>query len=181
MDIRTVRATLGEALSEVGLSEERFVPGGPKVWTLPGPEVIRYFNLQGYRRPWGFVVDGHIGIEIPELRSWLRTHRRPKEMGVFHDSFAFYHTANDAALNNFMIEMGKPIPSDLWAGLIHDRLAALPDTISELIRAYQGNKERLGWLAHPTQRHAWQFLLKWRECPDPSLAVPQRLPNGRIV
>jgi hypothetical protein len=66
-------------------------------------------------------------------------------------------------------------------GLEEQRLLLVPPTLDGLITAYRRDKEQLGWLAHPHERHAWDFLLKWRENPDPSIHVPKMLPNGRIV
>lgn len=80
-----------------------------------------------------------------------------------------------------MLELGKPVPADLWAGLLKDKLERIPPKVDSLITAYRRNKEELGWLAHPHKRHAWDFLLKWRENPDPSIHVPKMLPDGRIV
>jgi len=37
------------------------------------------------------------------------------------------------------------------------------------------------WLAHPHERHAWEFLLKWHDDPDPALNVPKMRPDGRIA
>jgi len=181
MDITEVRASLDEALAQEGLEKKKLKSIGPKVWALPGEEVVRFFSAGGHRRPWGFVFDGLIGLEIPALRAWLDEYRPAEEAGIFRSYFVAYHTANDDALRGFMIHDGDPVPADLWAGLIADRLRELPESVDALIEAYRGDKERLGWLAHPHERHAWDFLRNWWELPDPLLHVPKMLPDGRIV
>lgn len=180
MDIKELRAAIETALANEGLEKKKLFKKGLKVWALPGDEVIRFFSLHGYRRPWGFVVDGFIGLEIPALRRWLDEFQPGDRAGIFQSCFTGYHTANDDVLGDFMVEHGTPIPADLWAGLISDRLRGFPDQVDKLVLAYRGNKERLGWLAHPSSRHAWEFLVAWGDAPDPSLHVPQRMPDGRI-
>lgn len=165
-----------------GLEERRpRVPKAPKIWTLPADDIIRFFWPYAYRRPWGFVYSGSIGIEVPALRDWLREHKPGREAGIFQTSFVGYVIANEDVLRDFLVEHGEPVPADLWAGLLKDRLARVPPTLEGLIASYRRNKEELGWLAHPSSRHAWEFLLEWRDNPDPSLHVPTRGPNGRIV
>ncbi|WP_395623154.1 hypothetical protein [Sphingomonas daechungensis] len=180
MNVKEVRAVMEYALREEGLEERRLFPKGPKVWTLFGGDVVRFFWPQVIRRPWGFIYNGGIGVEIPTLRQWLREFKS-EEPGIFHSYFVSYLIINEDISSEFMVEHGNPIPADLWAGLLKDKLELIPSTLDDLASAYRRNKEQLGWLAHPHQRHAWDFLLKWRENPDPSLSVPKMLPNGRIV
>jgi hypothetical protein len=80
-----------------------------------------------------------------------------------------------------MVDHDKPVPSHLWAGLLKDRLDKVPPTLDALIDTYRRSKEDLGWLARPHERHAWHFLLKWRENPDPSIHVPKMSPDGRVA
>jgi hypothetical protein len=101
--------------------------------------------------------------------------------GIFRQCFVSYLIINEDVFRNFVVELDKPVPSDLWAGLLKDRLDKVPPTLDALIETYGRNKEDLGWLAHPHERYAWDFLLKWREDPDPSIHVPQTLPDGRVV
>jgi hypothetical protein len=79
------------------------------------------------------------------------------------------------------VEHENPTPADLWAGLLKDRLVRVPSTLDDLTTTYKRNKEELGWLAHPGMRHAWDFLMTWRDNPAPSLHVPKMLSDGRIV
>jgi hypothetical protein len=151
------------------------------VWSLPEGDIIRFFWPHAYRRPWGFAYSGSIGVEIPSLRQWLLQHKPGNQVGIFHTCFVSYLIINEDILGEFMVEHDKPVPSDLWAGLLKDRLEKLPSTLVDLVAAYQRNKEEIGWLAHPYDRHAWEFLLKWFKDPDPSLHVPRMLPNGRII
>lgn len=169
------------AFREEGLEERQLFPKAPKVWSLPAGDITRFFWPHAYRRPWGFRYSGAIGVEIPALRSWLREHKPGPEAGIFHFCFVSYLIINEDVLNKFVIEHGKAIPFDLWAGLLKDRLVRVPPTLDSLVAAYERNKEELGWLAHPNQRHAWDFLLKWRDNPTPSLRVPKMLLDGRIV
>ena len=53
-------------------------------------------------------------------------------------------------------------------------------TLAELIAAFRRNKEDLGWLAHPHERHAWAFLLKWYSDPNWLPTVPKTGPDGRV-
>jgi hypothetical protein len=169
------------ALRQEGLEERKLVPKRPKVWSLAGGDTIRFFFPHAYRRPWGFVYSGSIGVEIPSLRQWLQQHKLGDEVGIFHTCFVGYPIINEDILGEFMVEHDKPVPSDLWAGLLKDRLEKIPTTLDGLVAAYQRNKEELGWLAHPYDRQAWEFLLKWLKDPDPSLHVPRMLPNGQII
>jgi hypothetical protein len=181
MNIKELRIVLDEAAEKEGLALQKLGPRRPKGWSLPEGEVLRFFVPGGSRRTWGFVFDGFIGIEIPSLRQWLNDNKSGSENGIFHSFFVGYHTANDSVLRSFVIDHGDPVPADLWAGLISDRLKTIPPTLDELVRIYRSDREKLGWLAHPHQRPAWEFLLKWHADPDPSLPVPRMLPDGRIV
>jgi hypothetical protein len=180
MNVKELRAVMDNALREEGLEEQRLFPKGPKVWTISGDDLIRFFWPQAIRRPWGFIYDGAIGVEIPSLRTWLREFK-PEGPGIFHSCFICYLITNEELRREFMVEHGNPIPADLWAGLLKDKLELVPPNLDSLITAYRRNKEELGWLAHPHQRHAWDFLLKWRENRDPSIHVPKMLPNGRVI
>jgi hypothetical protein len=180
MNVKELRAVMDKALREEGLEEQRLFPKGPKVWTLPGDDLIRFFWPQAIRRPWGFIYHGAIGVEIPSLRRWLREFK-PEEPGIFHSCFVCYLITNEDISREFMVEHGNPIPADLWAGLLKDKLELVPPTLDGLITAYRRDKEQLGWLAHPHERHAWDFLLKWREDPNPSMRVPKMLPGGRVI
>jgi hypothetical protein len=181
MYVKELRALMDNALREEGLEERRLFPNGPKVWTLPAADVLRFFAPQSIRRPWGFIYTGAIGIEIRSLRDWLREFKPEAETGIFHSCFVKYLIINEDVFGNFTVEHDKPVPSDLWAGLLKDRVDKVPPTLDTLVATYRRNKEDLGWLAHPHERHAWDFLLRWRENPDPSIHVPQVRPDGRIV
>lgn len=168
------------ALGAEGFEEFRIGPQRLKAWSLAAGEVRSFFVPHAYRRPWGFVYSGTIGIEIAALRKWLDEHSGGRS-GIFCWCFAGYVIANDDVLGSFMLSHGAPVPADLWAGLVKDRILDLPTSLDELIAAYRSNRERLGWLAHPHQKAAWAFLLKWYENPDPDLHIPQMLPDGRII
>ena len=158
----------------------QLIPNAPQAWLLPAADLIRFFQPHPQRRSGGFVYSGSIGIEIPALRDWLHANK-PDEEGVFHTCFVGYLIVNEDVFRNFMITHGDPVPADLWASLIKDRLDRVPLTLEELITSYRRNKEELGWLAHPHERHAWEFLLKWHDDPTASLHVPKVQPDGRIV
>lgn len=111
----------------------------------------------------------------------MHEHKPDREAGIFRSRSVSYLIANENVLREFMVEHGAAIPADLWAGLLKDRLVRTPSTLESLVRVYTRNREELGWLAHPNERHAWNFLMKWRENPDPALPVPRMLPDGRIV
>ena len=171
------------ALRDAGL-EEQGVPHRrrkvPSVWALPADDILRYFWPDAQRLPWGFRYSGSIVIEIPPLRTWLNQHKR-EDAEIFHTRFVSYNILNEDILAGFTVEHDEPVPSDLWAGLLADRLARIPPNLQSLVDAYRRNREDLGWLAHPHDRHAWDFLLKWIDDPDPSLPVPKRLPDGRFI
>ncbi len=180
MDVKELRAIMDGALRQEGLEERRLFPKGLKAWILPGGDIFRCFWPHATRSPWGFSYSGAIGIEIPALRQWLREFK-PNEAGIFHSCFVSYVTMNEDWFPEFMLEHGRPVPSDLWAGLLKDRLEKVPSTLDGLIASYRRGREELGWLAHPHERHAWDFLLKWHENPAPSIHVPRMLPDGRVV
>jgi hypothetical protein len=68
MNVKELRACMDSALRGKGLDEQRLFPKGPKVWTLPAGDIVRFFWPQAIRRPRGFIYNGAIGIEIPGLR-----------------------------------------------------------------------------------------------------------------
>ncbi|MEV4934106.1 hypothetical protein MRBLMA1_001128 [Sphingobium sp. LMA1-1-1.1] len=179
MNIREFRALTDVAFRAQGFVERRLV--GQKVWSLPDAEVIRFFQPLAYRRPWGFLLSGILGIEIPELRTWLEQHKPNQESGIFQGCFVGYNIANDSVLGEFRSLIDTPVPADLWAGLVMDQLDQLPSRLDDLIDQYRRNREPLGWLAHPHDRFTWDFLLRWRQDPDPTLHVPRMSPTGQIV
>jgi len=181
MDIRRFRAELSIAFQADGFVESRLFKGGHKVWALPDDEITTFFAPDAQRRSWGFQLFGTIGIEIPSLRRWLNQHKPGTESGIFRGSFVGYYTANDDLLRTFQVEHGLKIPANLWVGLIKDRLNLIPRSVDDLLRVYRTNREELGWLAHPLEKPAWDFLLAWRNNPTPALQVPRMLPNGQIV
>jgi hypothetical protein len=181
MDIRAFRAELSKAFRADGFEERRLWKGEPKVWTLPSTEVVAYFGPDAQRRPWGFNLFGIIGIEIPKLRDWLNEHKPGQESGIFRTGFVGYYTLNEDVFRDFRVENGLPVPSDLWVGLIKDRLDLIPKTLDQLLTTYRTNREALGWLAHPADKAAWDFLIQWIHKPDPMLTVPYRLPTGQIT
>lgn len=143
--------------------------------------MIRFFSPDAYRRPWGFVYSGFIGVEIPALREWLSVHAPDDRCGIFHTCFVGCNIANEDVLQSFLLEHGDPVPADLWAGLLMDRVLTIPDSSDALLAAYRSDRQQLGWLAIPSHKPAWDFLLKWRDDPDPALHVPYMLPTGQIV
>jgi len=182
VDIRIFREELSQAFQSNGFIEQRLFKETNKVWLQQSSsEIIPYFAPQAVRRPWGFQLYGVIGIEIPALRRWLNQHRPGTARGIFHNGIVGYHIANEDVLRDFHIDHGLPVPADLWVGLIKDRLDRIPQSLNEILETYRTNREKLGWLAAPDSKPAWDFLLKWHYNPDPALHVPYSLPNGRIV
>jgi hypothetical protein len=182
MDIRSFRAELSQAFQSEGFIEKRLFKGGHKVWMQESSgEIVSFFAPDAQRRPWGFRLLGVVGIDIPALRQWLNQHKPGTESGIFQGGFVGYYTANDDVLGGFQVEHGMPVPADLWVGLIKDRLYRIPKSLIEILAIYRKNREELGWLAHPHEKAAWEFLIKWHENPDPTLHVPYRLPNGQVV
>ncbi len=181
MNVRDFRAELSKAFQAEGFREQRLCQVGPKVWTLPADEIVPFFSSDAQRRHWGFVLFGVIGIEIPALRLWLDEHKPGPASGIFQSGFIGYYTSNEQVFGDFQILHGSPIPSDLWVGLIKDRLRLIPRSLDELLATYRTNREVLGWLAHPNDKAAWDFLIQWRHSPDPALHVPYRLPTGEVV
>lgn len=179
MNIREFRTLTEAALRDQGFVERKVC--GQKVWTLPSEEVVRFFQPLAYRRPWGFLLSGIIGIEIPALRAWLQTHKPGDESGIFRGCFVAYNIANEDVFSKFTSTMDGPVAADLWAGLLLDRLEGLPSRLDDLIDLYRRNREGLGWLAHPHERFAWDFLVQWHQKADPSLRVPKLSPTGEIV
>lgn len=172
MNVKELGTMMQAAFQREGLEARQIFPKAPKAWSLPAEDIVRFFRPHAYRRPWGFGYSGSIGIEVPALRQWLRGYKA-REEGVFHSCFISYLIVNENVLQGFTVTHGEPVPTDLWAGLLKDRLERIPETLADLIATYRRNKEELGWLAHPYERHAWEFLLKWHDNPDPALHVPQ--------
>lgn len=168
------------ALSRVGLEERPLVQKKPKVWCLPGDEVIRFFQPAPYKRGWGFVYTGFVGIELPHLRTWLSSYD-DGQSGIFHHSFVAHHTLNDSDREQFMIALEGEPPVDRLAALLYDKLARIPPSVEQLVRAYRQNPTSLGGLAGPIHSAAWELLLRWVEAPDDKLRVPRRGPDGRII
>ena len=181
MNIREFREITDAALREEGFEQQRIAPRRLKVWSIPGQDLVRFFAPHAHRRPWGFAYYGFVGIEIPALREWLDRHKPGDEAGIFHTSFVAYHIANEKWVREFMVTHDDPVPTDLWAGMLMDRLLEIPASLDDLVTVYCSHREKLGWLAGAFLKPAWDFLLKWREDPDPTLHVPRMLPNGRIV
>ena len=181
MNIREFRNLTDNALREEGFEPFRLMPRKLWVWAQPAGEIVRFFHPHAFRRPWGFVYSGFIGIEIPPLRDWLNRHKPGEQAGIFHTDFVGYSIANEKILGNFMATHGDPVPAEEWAGLLKDRVLRLPESLEALKAVYRSNREELGWLAHPHQKLAWDFLLKWHPDADATLHVPIMLPNGRIV
>jgi len=179
MNIREFRALTEAALDDQGFVERKVC--GQTVWALPSEEVVRYFQPLTYRRPWGFLLSGIVGIEIPALRAWLQAHKSSDESGIFRGGFVAYNIANEEVLRAFTSTFDGPVAADLWAGLLLDRLEGLPSRLDDLIDLYRRNREELGWLAHPHERFAWDFLKQWHQKPDPDLRVPKSSPTGEIV
>ncbi|MEG8219956.1 hypothetical protein OSJ57_04895 [Sphingomonas sp. HH69] len=182
MDIRSFRAELSQAFQSEGFVEERLFKGANKVWMQRSSgEIVSYFVPDAQRRTWGFRLLGVVGIDIPALRQWLNQHKPGSKSGIFQVGFVGYYTANDDVLGDFQVEHGLPVPADLWVGLIKDRLDRIPQSLTGLLETYRKNREELGWLAHPHEKAAWDFLVKWHKNCDPALHVPYRLPNGQVV
>jgi len=180
MKIGELRSITNEALTRAGLEEHKLFAKGAKAWCLPGGALTRFFQPQPYRRGWGLVFTGLIGLEIPELRQWIIRHH-PTDAGIFHHSFVAYHTLNDADRADFMIDSGEPVPADQWAAAIHHKLANLPSTLEDLVSAYRTKPEGLSLLASPLAAPAWRFLMRWADSPDAALNIPRSSENGRIV
>lgn len=172
---------MDRALRAEGLEQLRLFPKYPKVWSLPGGDLIRFFAPDAHRRPWGFVYSGVLGVTVPSLRSWLDEHKPGENAGIFEKGFIGYHLMNEDVFRDFMVEHDKPFPADLWAGLLKDRLERVPSTLDGLVSAYRYNMEELGWLAQPHLKHFWDYLLQWHDHPDPARPVPRALPDGRVV
>lgn len=181
MNIRAFREIIDAAMTAEGLRRQRLVGIGQKVWSLPADDLIRFFQPHAYRRPWGFVLSGLIGIEIPALREWIERNKPGEEGGILRSYFTGFIIANDDVLRNFMVTMDDPIPADLWAGLLRDSLERIPCSVADLLTTYRSDREKLGWLAHPHTKPAWDFLQAWIANPDPALHVPRMIPDGQIV
>ncbi len=181
MDIKRFRTLTDDALRGEGFQEQSLLRKGQRVWTILSQDIVRFFQPHAYRRPLGFVFSSTIGIEIPTLREWLIQNKSGEDIGIFHSCFAGYLILNEDILNNFMVCHGEPVPADLWAGLLKDRIERFPSSLDGLLSAYRGNREDLGWLAHPHQQPYWDFLEEWQRDPDPNLRVPRMTPTGQIV
>jgi len=143
MNVKELRTIMQAALQQEGLESRQIVPKTPKAWALPADDIIRFFQPHVYRRPWGFVYSGAVGVEVPALREWLHANKRGDE-GIFHSCFISYLIVNEDVLRGFMVTHDAPVPTDLWAGLLKDRLEQIPTTLVGLIAAYRRNKEELG-------------------------------------
>jgi hypothetical protein len=182
LNIKEFRAETDAALRAAGLSEMR-LPRRPlalKAWHLPADDLVRFFHPHAYRRPWGFVFSGYIGVEIPELRQWLHDTKTSEDVGVFHTHFVGYNILNEDGLSNFMVENDASVPASEWAWKIRSRLESIPATTAELVKLYRSNRERLGWLAAPNTKPKWDFYFAWKGNPAADLQVPRMSPTGHI-
>lgn len=169
------------ALLRVGLEERPLIQKKPKVWCLPGDEeVIRFFQPAPYKRGWGFVYTGFVGIELPRLRTWLASYD-DGQPSIFHHSFVAHHTLNDNDREQFMVDFENEPPADRLAELLYDKLTRIPPSVEKLVSTYRQDPASLGGLAGPIHSAAWELLLRWAETPDDKLRVPRRGLDGRIV
>lgn len=180
VDTKSFRLTMEEALRHAGLEPFTLIRKGPKAWRLPDGEIVQFFYPHAIRRSWGFIYAGSIGIDIPALRQWLNANAGNR-LNIFHVSFLNYRIENEDVLGRLWIDHGKSVPSDLWAGLLKDRLADIPNTVEGLLTTYRRKRDALGWLAHPSECHAWDFLFRWQADPDQSLKIPYMAPTGEIL
>lgn len=168
------------ALSRVELEERALFLKGPKAWCLPGGDTVRFFQPAPYRRSWGFVYTGYIGIELPQLRTWI-SHHRQGQAGIFQHSFVAHHTMNDDDRARFMVTADEEFSPDHLALALHEKLTSIPPTAERLTTCFKADPSSLGGLAGPIHQHAWDFLLRWMERPDDSLSIPKRGPDGRVT
>jgi hypothetical protein len=180
MQIAELRTMMNNAFLRAGLREQKLVPKGTKAWCLPEGELIRFFQPQPYRRGWGFVFTGYIGIEIPRLRSWLTSHSIG-DPGIFHHSFVAHHTLNDGDRALFMTGIEQQVPTDQWAAVIRDKLEKLPSSLDELVSAYRDNPDALGGLERPIFPQAWPFLLRWTAAPDAVETIRKTGTDGLVA
>jgi hypothetical protein len=180
MKIADLQSVMRDAFLHAGLRERRLFPKGAKAWSLTEGELIRFFQPQPYRRGWGFVYTGYVGIEIPRLRSWLASHH-PGDPGIFHHSFVAHHTLNDPDRAAFMTDLAQPVPADQWAAIIRARLERLPSSLGDLVSACRDDPDRLAALQRPTFPEAWPFLLRWAASPDAVHAVPKIGAIGQVA
>ncbi|MDP5280119.1 hypothetical protein Q9Q95_14410 [Sphingomonas sp. DG1-23] len=180
MKIAELRTMMNDAFSRAGLKEQKLFPKGTKAWCLPEGELIRFFQPQPYRRVWGFVFTGYVGIEIPRLRSWLASHPSG-DPGIFHHSFVTHHTLNDADREMFMTDLEQRVPTDQWAALIRAKLEKLPSSLDDLVSACRENSDTLNGLQRPIFPQAWPFLLRWAEAPDAVAEIPKIGADGSAI
>jgi hypothetical protein len=169
MDIKDFRTKVDAALAECGLARMRLFAKQPPVWALPG-EVIRFFLTDAQRRPWGFELKGIIGLEIPELRHWLKRYKGDEQTGIFKSYFAAFYSTNEPG-SLFSVDLNQPVLAASWAEKIRNRLYRLPPTINDALDAYEHKDDGLGFLVR--ERNAWEFLREWQQTKDPLLDVPK--------
>ena len=172
MDIKQFRSLIDEALLGAGYSPHKLAPDTLVSWQKSKGEVVPLFLPHAMRRPWGFKLSGEVGIEVPQLRSWLNQHKGKEGFGAFRRAFVCYNILNDPHLSAFGAGHGRPLPVDDWVETIDRHLMSVPSTLDELIDTYQAEPSRFGWWAKPES--SWDFLIRWRSNPDPELEVPQR-------
>lgn len=171
---------MADALLRAGLEQRALFPKGLRVWCLAGDEVVRFFQPAPYRRGWGYVYTGYVGIELPSLRKWLASHDLGRGT-IFHHSFIAHNTLNDDDRKQFMIDLEDAFPADQLAVILREKLARLPSTVEQLVSAYQDHPTSLGGLAGPIHRNAWEFLQHCVKSPDDCLSIPRRGPDGLVV
>jgi len=178
-NVADLRVIMADALIGAGLAQIKVGPRKLKAFTLPG-ENIRFFSEHAYRRPWGFVYSGSIGIELPRLRHWLT--QNGKELGIFHSSFADYVIANDLPLSSqLMVEVGEPFSAASWAQEIRSRLERIPASEASLIEMMRADPGDLGLLHNDWNKPAWDYYRRWLDRPDVELEVPDRDARGRLI
>jgi hypothetical protein len=169
-DIKEFRGQVRAELIRAGFKPRKFDRRAPPVWTLPQPEVVPTFFPHELRRPYGFHLTGSIGIELPELRAWLKAERATEAIGIFAAGFVSCHIANDLLLHNFRVAFGEEPPLADWISTIKERLSGFPRTLDELVEVYRTAPDRLLGLGHSVNKPASDFLVDWY--PERRTAVP---------
>ena len=137
------------------------------------------FQEHAMRRPWGFMLDGALSVDVPAFRSWLNEQFPADQHGILRGGFLGRHIAHERDMF-FAVDEGPP-PYREWITLIRTRLAALPDTIEGLLEA-ERQPQRLKFIWNDgVAPPAWNYFKAWASGSPPSGRPPFMLPDGQIV
>lgn len=165
MKIAEFRRIADEELRVRGLQRHK-LPGCPSpVYAAEVGECVRYFGPHATRRPWGCVMLGTFGVEVPAMQAWLSSHDSRLQARL-----SYYMTNEHQFMSPVAVGNEADLPAlGRWLDALCSRVIGLPNDIGSL--AALAN-ERAGHLRllHDSVPEFWPSFELWRNCGTSSLA-----------